>query len=480
MPASVPANQKLPALHIQLSEETHPFYTCGNKVRGTLRVEPTLRPQRISLIFKGVAVIYYQTINDATPSLFSREQILFESSGAHENFDILKKGTAADGKVELPFEFEFPYTVEKEPPSDRKWWRRGDSFDHPRFQHSPGFPLPPSCSTQVAASKDFSPRIIYTLEASLDSILLETPRIKARQELRFIPPAPEYDSRLLQPMVELGTKIPKGSSQYKLIRTRKLLPGYKESSKLGKVRDVLVKKEFFFGLNSYTEVPYAKFNILATPARVQIIGSYIPIILSLQHLDRSESLPDPPEVIMRRMRVQILSTFHIFHSRLPTVSRKEIEEVETAQDTLVLTDRKFEEGSGHVLLAGPNPSVMEGIQLAHEKLIPSFTSYGLALEHELQVDVWGECAGSEFSGIACRQKVQVVSGWNATASQAAGPAVEADARPAYDELDSMIRYEMEGQATRPHLNDRAPSYDDYASPPTQPVAHRPMPPPYMA
>jgi hypothetical protein len=165
---------------------------------------------------------------------------------------------------------------------------------------------------------------------------------------------------------------------------------------------------------------------------------------------------------MRRLRVQLLPTFHLFVPSVKKSSYRLPEIVETAKDTLTLVDRKFNQGQGHPLHDGLNIAVMEDIQLVHPKLIPSFRSYGLALEYEIQVDVWGECAGHEFSGIACREKVQVVSGWSATASPGSTLPAESDDRPEYHELDSVARHELGGQGPRRWLpgGDGAPEYDD--------------------
>lgn len=282
--------------------------------------------------------------------------------------------------------------------------------------------------------------------------------------------------------MELGINVPKQTSRYKLIRTRRLLPDYGSSSKLGKLRDVLVEKELYFGLHSYTEVPYAKFNILASPARVQVIGSPLPIILSVQHLDRSSSLPDPPEVYMRRLRVQLLSTFTIYVPPTQKRNYRTVEILETNKDALTLVDRKFDGGEGHLLDEGFNISVMEDIQLAHPKLVPSFRSYGMSQEYELQVEVWGECAKSEFLGIACKESVQVVSAWSAAVQPGAAPPAQQEARPEYSELDSTTRHEIAGDIPRRWLPGDAPDYDedDYAAPPAPAEAGRPTPPPYMA
>jgi hypothetical protein len=474
--------------YIELFEETHPFYTCGDLIRGVVRVEPTLRPQRISITFRGFTVICDPSDDGVTPKFFHYNQDLFVSSGAHENFDILRRGTASDGKVELPFEFTFPHTVSLAPPADRSWKYSKDSFHHPRFQHSPGFVPPPSCTALASPRGPLAPKITYTLEACLESVNSESPRVQVRQELKFLPPAPEYDMTLLYPNLDLGMNLPKHCCRYKLIRTRKLLPNYRESSRLGKVKDMLVEKELFFGLATYSEVPFVRFNLLATPARILVIGSQIPITASVQHLERSSSLPNPPDLFMRRLRVQMLAAFNIFLPRPAHGSQPVKENIEVTRDTFTLFDKKFEDGKGEPLFDGLNFTDIAEITLAHDKLLPSFTSYGLALEYELQVEIWGECATHEFSGIACRSQVQVVSGWNATSSLGTSnenntPMSEQDARPAYQELDPMVaQHELEPPERRHELPVRASRYEvDALLPPQVELHPRPMPPPpYMA
>ncbi|KAH7067789.1 hypothetical protein FB567DRAFT_255785 [Paraphoma chrysanthemicola] len=481
------ANVKERPLYISLFEELHPFYTCGDRVRGIVRVEPTLRPKRITAIFKGYSIIHDNNANGISPAFFSSQKDLFVSSGAHENFDILRQGTASDGKVELPFEFTFPSNVELPPPSDNggTWWCSNDSYDHPRFQHSPGFVLPPSCGSFITANSPLSPRITYDIEVSLASTSSENPQMKVRQELKFLPPAPEYDMALVQPNLDFGTKLPKHCCRYKFIRTRRLLPGYAESSKLGRIRDVLVEKELLFGLQSFAEVPFARFNLLATPARVLVVGAELPVTISLQHLDRSASLPTPPDLFMRRIRVQLFPAFHIFLPRLGQSGHGK-EALEVVRDTWTLLDRKFDDANLKPLRDGLTLSEIGAVPLVHEKLLPSFTSYGLALEYELQIEIWGTCVTREFSGIVCRDQVQIVSGWNATQPQAQDEAIRSsdpdqEAGPEYQELDPMASLLRSGA--------EAPSYETYQPLPAQPstppqtipaITARPQPPPYMA
>jgi hypothetical protein len=135
-------NQKQRPLYIKLNEGNLPFYTSGDFVRGVVRVDPSVRPQNINITFKGQCVLFDESRNGLTPTFFEYSQKLFVAAGA-QDFDILRQGTSEDGKVELPFQFTFPLTVSSAPPADGTWLYANDSPDHPRFQHSPGFPLPP-------------------------------------------------------------------------------------------------------------------------------------------------------------------------------------------------------------------------------------------------------------------------------------------------------------------------------------------------
>jgi hypothetical protein len=475
-------NLKHCPLYIELSDEPHPFYTCGDLVRGVVRVDPSLRPQSINITFKGNFVMFDQSRNGVEPTFFQYSQELFAAARAHA-FDILRQGTARDGKVELPFKFRFPHTVSSAPPAEGTWLYPNDSHDHPRFQHSPGFLLPPSCPTSPSGNAALSPRITYILEACMDTATQYTSRLQVYQELKFIPPAPEYDLTLLQPNPSLGTELPKHLCRYKFIKTRKLFPNYEKSNKLGKIRDKLVEHELFFGLNSYTEVPFVKFNLLATPARILVIGSQVPIIVSVQHLERSKSLPNPPDVFMRRVRVQLLPTFVFFFPSSTQGKDLEKDIVEVPRDVITLLDKKFEDGNGEPLLDSLNLADIGDITPSLDKVLPSFTSYGVCLEYKLQVDIWGECASREFAGMNCREQVTVVSRWNAnSAADGSALPLEADSRPVYQELDPMAALHELDSWERFEMDDGVPAYDSAPLPgvPTAAsTASRPMPPPYL-
>lgn len=416
-------NRRENALYINIFSDANCSYTSGDRIHGVIRIDPISRPQRVTLAFKGTSTIHDANASPVKIQLFQYSLNLYESSNAGKGFDILRRGAAEDGKVELPFEFTFPRTVELPPPQDREWWYSQDEFNHPRFQHSPGFPLPPSYtlskfgmgpSVSGPVIADFEAVYIrYYLEARIETFS-ETKPYLVRQELRFVPAAPPYDASLLLPLTDFGTNIPKQFCRYKFIRTRNLLPDYEKSSRRGRVKDYLVEKELFFGLHSYSEVPFVRFNIFAIPARIVIIGSDFPIRIKIEHLERSKSLPEPPKLFLRRVKVQITSNYITF---IPQVTgpgqQTRDEEIHTIVNTITLVDKKFDHSEGEPLSNNMNLTDIPGMQLAitDNKIIPSFTSYGLTLEHEVQVHIWGECAKHEFEGLACKEQIQLVSGW---------------------------------------------------------------------
>jgi hypothetical protein len=253
-----------------------------------------------------------------------------------------------------------------------------------------------------------APSVTYFLVAQMDSVLT------IHRELRYFPPAPEYNLSLLQPNLGFGSGLPKHSCRYKFIRTRKLLPDYKEKSNaLDKMKDFLVEKELFFGVETFSEIPFTKFNISTTPPRVVVIGSDFPIQVSIQHLNRSSSIPQPPNIFLRRIRVRLISNYDMFVPQPRQALQSSGEHVDRTQHTTTLVDKRFDTKQGEPLYDGQNLGEVVDLRLpeADDTIIPSFTSYGLTLEHEVQVEIWGECATNKFSDTTCRDSIQVMSGW---------------------------------------------------------------------
>jgi hypothetical protein len=449
------------------------YYTSGDRVKANIRVGPASRPTRINVSLRTLTIIHHTDAKPVLIDLLRESQDLFVSFDSGEAFDRLRTGATSEGYVELPFSFTFPQSVMIPPPGDRHWFYSKDSYNHPRFQHHPGFPLPPSC----VGNTSLSPSIIHQLEACIESP--DKKPLRVCQELKYLPPAPDFHLALLQPDLNFGSKLPKHCSRQKFIRTRKLLPQYDQNGKLGRFKDKLRDKELLLGFQSFTEIPYAKFNLFATPASVLVIGSLVPAIITLQHLQRSESVVLPPDIFLHRIKVQLSWAINTF---VPSLAKYQgVKEVMyTEKDQIILYDGKFEKDDQVALYNGLNVLDLANIWLVNEKIVPSFTSYGLNREYELHIEIWGGCVDREFQGIACTQPVQVVTELHAPISLRSADGsdmLEADPRPEYQELDPMAQtydvdseremQELEAQALRNEFDSRhnAPSASDRVPPP---------------
>ncbi|KAI0579173.1 hypothetical protein Alg130_07626 [Pyrenophora tritici-repentis] len=447
---SIRANRKDGPVYIQLLTSPS-FFTAGDLIKGNLLVTPTSRPIHISVGLLGSCTIQDGNAGNVRVDFLHHSQHVFISRTSSQNFELLPKSTKSPGKVELPFSLIVPHHATLSPPSDRTWFYSKDSYNHPRFQHSPGFPLPPSCTGNTHSS----PRVIYHLEAYMESHTPGSQLLKIREEIKYLPPAPQYHPALLQPDLNFGTRLPKHYSREKFIRSRRLFPNYDEhNGKLGKIKDKLVDKELLFGLQSFAEVPYVKFNLFATPASVLVIGKRVPVVITVQHLKRSESLANPPELFLRRIKVQLLSAYNTFVPTEILARRNSQEYLHTERDTITLCDKKFEKGNGEPLFDRMNLLDVADVKLIHDKVIPSFTSYGLNLEHELQIEVYGRCADRDFQGIACTQPVQVVTDW-----QACTVLEDVGSWPVYQELDRTTHSrEVDTTTDLQELDEMAPPY----------------------
>jgi hypothetical protein len=70
----------------------------------------------------------------------------------------------------------------------------------------------------------------------------------------------------------------------------------------------------------------------------------------------------------------------------------------TETDRITLFDGKFEKADEVLLYDGLKILDLADVKLVSDKIVPSFTSYGLTLEHELQIEICGACADREFQG----------------------------------------------------------------------------------
>ncbi|KAL1796407.1 hypothetical protein ACET3X_004947 [Alternaria dauci] len=429
------------------------FYTSGDCIQGRLLVESMSRPNRITISLKGFSVLLDDMARSIRVDFYGTSQDLYTSTG--DDFQRLPRNKKDPTKVELPFSFDVPQHANLPPPAERLWVHPTDSYNHPRFQHSPGFPLPPSLSGPTPTS----PQVLYHLEAYMESDVPRREPLKIRQEIKYMPLAPDFHPALLQPDLNFGNKLPKHYSRQKLIRSRKLFPDHNEKhSKLGRFKDKLVDHEMLFGLQSFAEIPYVQFNLFATPASVLIPGSMVPAIVTVQHLKRSESLPYPPDLFLKRLKVQLNAMTNIFvpgeqFGRHPTRAVNT-----TDKKNIVLCDEKFEKEHELALHDGLNLLDVANIEVPKD-ITPSFTSYGINLEYELQIEITGRCADREWTGIACTQPVQLVTNWKKTPNEAINP-FQAGPEPEYQEVDPMAQgYNVESSRQPIELGVDAPAYE---------------------
>jgi hypothetical protein len=149
---------------------------------------------------------------------------------------------------------------------------------------------------------------------------------------------------------------------------------------------------------------------------------------------------NPPDLYMRRVKVQLNFAYNIFTPADPSSRppKKQFQHAEKGH--IMLYDKKYERGNGELLHDGLVLSDIADIKLTEHDFVPSFTTYGLNLEYELQIEITGMCADREWSGIVCAQPVHLV-----TASHAANmlqfedgdAAYESEPRPMYHEVDPM-------------------------------------------
>jgi hypothetical protein len=473
------ANRRDNPVYIQVRDPPL-TYTSGDCVQGQLLVEPTSRPKRISISLKGFSAVQDANSRSVHLEFYGLSQFLYIYENANDDFQLRANNALNPPRVELPFSLTFGHHATIPPPAGRVWLHPTDSWNHPRFQHSPGFPLPPTLNGTTPTSA----RVVYQLEAFMESDLPGSPPVRVRQEINYMPPAPVYNPALLQPDLNFGTKLPKHCSRQKLIRTRKLFPGYSEKhSKLGRFKDKLYEKELLFGLESFAEIPYVQFNLFATPASILVIGSPIPVVVTVQHLKRSESLPFPPDLFIRRLKVQLNALVNVFVPNEAFYRHPSKVTDRMDKKNIVLCDQKYEKGEGEPLYDGLNLLDLANIQLSKDITIaPSFTSYGLNLEYELQIEITGRCADREWSGIVCTQPVQVVTDWQAATTEAVN-AFELGTESQYHEMDARPQalelpthreaHELEGDPPAYEHDSRhmAPRITDALPPPEYTVSH---------
>ncbi|KAF1961094.1 hypothetical protein CC80DRAFT_229896 [Byssothecium circinans] len=419
--------------------------TINSPVRGKVLIDPRSRPSRVTISFFGRtrACITRRTGSNSLstyktkPLFFTYTLELFASESQGESYDILKHGVTVNNRVELPFSFRFP---EKTPP------KRGVSRVKDKFNHQEGDELPPSflftANLGFRVTNGDQQSVEYMLEAKL-FVSSPTPEEEVRCRLRFLPPAPANTpdaSVLVRTSQSYYMHQPKNGLW---IRSYRLLPDWDPEERL--------RDRIKIGLKSWSNAPYANFKIEARCSCVLTVEQPVRFNLVVEHLRRSEEIPQPPVIYLRRIRVRLQSNIHVCVPAGFSLTSSEYKEMHTYKP--VLLDARYDEGDGLL--------VYDGMEICTKPLlvsaVPAFRTYALGLDHVLEVYIWGECAKEKFEVVPLHGKVFIVP---PPTLDFAPNRIEDGEREAVDEEQPVVE---EGDGAPPGLDDdiRPPRYQAF-------------------
>lgn len=348
----------------------------------------------------------------STLELFSATRLLFNSNTSGESYAILNQGTAADGKVELPFEFAFP---------DRVVMAPNDLYKpSPGFEHEAGHPLP--TSLQYGSSK-----IEYALEVFVYKTVDWTPDKIVTQALPFRPtPTSTTSSDLVE--------FPRDPELY--IIGHQLNPNNDQNPGL-------LTKLKWSALSKYQDaVPGAKWRLTANCPYLLIAGKTIPISFSFYHIGHTPEIPEAPVVYIDQIGVKLTSMLTVRVPYQGMTGNRDI--IRTFEDVVI---NKVYVGGDEVMSDGLKLDKFGSLRLP-PTFLPSFRTYGFHLSYRIKVVVEGHCANQNFKFTALRNFCHVVcdvkrpgrdlpnatnvSGSRNTLLQSAQQAPIEDQLPAYD------------------------------------------------
>ena len=376
-------------------------YTSGDVVRGSVIVDPCHRPQRILIHFKGrekFAIVKKQgnshrTYREKVP-FFEATLEVFSSPTRGQSYDIVGKGIANNNKVELPFQFEFPHTVQLHPPGWRGDNAKGRFKKRAGFHSEAGFPLPPTYAYFGSSAQQV---VEYYLEASLYTDSRYHPHHTVRQLLPYYPANPILAE-------DITAKIAPFRRDMSLnCQTFRLDPNYDPN-------EGIIKRMKHSWHKHDPSTPYALFRAAVNVPQVASAES-LPqaITVSFEHIRRSDIVLEPPPVYLTQVRVRLISGLNV---RVPYTSlfSSDSDLTDSHTQKLVLLNRFFT--SPGMLLYDGMSFAKFGKRRAGElpPSAPTFSSYGLNLKHTIEVVLWVECAGEKFEILACKGAIEIRSG----------------------------------------------------------------------
>lgn len=361
------------ALRIDLHDHETP-YIAGYTVNGTVRLTGTsdIDVGRITIAFFGrckskIVVSRGQAGTDyyrGRVLLFRFEKVLFEGPR-----------TLHPNQHSWDFTFRFPTRCQSQ---------TGDRFQRSAaFDADPDQPLPASFALfERGWTQRISGYVSYELEARL---------VKHNPKL-FTPRSSVTLKRLtLLSTRDVADPNPQLFSQQQSFdcRSLHLLPGNED-------RSLTFKEKLHSTFRSSTNLPLARFQLDVEMPQVGVLGQALPIFLGIDHDIEHSTAKAPPAVYLRHVRVTVEARGAIRCINEQLLSLSHDDRVGSWDDTLTLA-QDFGTGSSSVAVTERmDLRELMRLNLDHQELTPSFSTFNHSVLHMLRVKVVVECAQKTF------------------------------------------------------------------------------------
>jgi len=340
------------------------IHTNNNLVKGVVHVNAKLQVKHVTIKFIGKTTC--RISNDRNPTdqhiaeteLFCRGQALSRS--------LISSASCPASRVEYPFEFWFPESVEVAPKTRNNAAFRPDSA----FEHESDHMLPPSFwwNENTICNEYFlkAECVAESLSFTINPVVV--------QQLRFSPSVPEQSLSASAPLLPAPPlRFERRSS------LQSPVPCKERRSSLKRLTISLR------GGDKSEDTSSTSLLVLSAPSRYRV-GASGSIKLSLQ-ATLSEGLEQPAPVYLRGIRAQAIA--HISY-RVPAVSLPEGEIRKHSIEKFDLFNQRY---------------VKPGIEITQETLLdgfeinkivpPTFKTYGVALNYDVKYNLLLDCAGKE-------------------------------------------------------------------------------------
>ncbi|KAF2714400.1 hypothetical protein K504DRAFT_445407 [Pleomassaria siparia CBS 279.74] len=342
-------------------------FTCGEKIKGRVRVKTFTRASNVTISFIGRTAC---SKDEDSTMLFSFTNILFSDPEgiayqAGGSFPLstnvpMAFSPTSPTHVDFPFEFSFPERVEAYPEEINN----GAYGESESFESRPGFLLPPTLWAQNGSAK-----VEYYLEAHLpETQKFFSGKMKVRHHIQFSP------SAVVDPYLEVLAPL-KPSSDVLVRQLTHSLESSENRGRLARLKNTMRSEQ----------ETLATFSVnISVPGEIRV-GETIPFKIWLRHLNQREDALGPPVVSLRCVVVK--AQMHIL-ARVPLADS---EHGSSTAENINIATAQFKKPIlmfDGMTLGGMLPSIA-----LDKKYLPDFKSYGVSVTHDLKVRLVIECGG---------------------------------------------------------------------------------------